>query len=129
MRGELETLRNSPEALAAQESAAFSIKDFTASLNSIAAGQADFRSQADQNIATDVETANEILNNLEDLNTDVLRTQAAGADTSDLLDRRDNLISELSEILPVNVETRDDGAIRIATKSGLTLLGETVHEI
>ncbi len=129
MRGDLETLRNSPEALAAQESAAFSIKDFTASLNSIAAGQAAFRSQADQNIATDVETANEILNNLEDLNTDVLRTQAAGADTSDLLDRRDNLISELSEILPVNVETRDDGAIRIATKSGLTLLGETVHEI
>lgn len=129
MRGDLETLRNSPEALAAQESAVFSVKDFTASLNSIAAGQADFRSRADQAIATDVETANDILYTLEDLNADVARTQAAGADVSDLLDRRDNLISDLSEILPVDVVTDDNGAVRIATQSGLTLLGNSVHEI
>ncbi len=129
MRGSLETLRNSPEALAAQESALFSLKDFTASLNSIAAGQANFRSQADQAITTDVQAANSILYTLEDLNADVVRTQAAGADANDLLDRRDNLVSELSEILPINVETDKNGAVRIATQSGLTLLGNTVHEI
>ena len=129
MRGDLETLRNSPEALAAQESAVYSIQDFTASLNAIASGQADFRSQADQAIATDVETANGLLYSLQELNADVVRTQAAGADTSDLQDRRDNLISELSEIIPLDVETNDTGAVRINTQSGLTLLSNTVHEI
>ena len=129
MRGDLETLRNSPEALAAQENAVFSLKDFTSSLNSIAAGQANFRSQADQAIATDVETANNLLYTIEGLNADVVRTQATGANTSDLLDRRDNLISELSEIIPVDIETDENGAVRIGTRSGLTLLGNTVHEI
>jgi len=129
MRGDLETLRNTPESIAAQESAVFSIKDFAASLNAIAANQADFRGQADQVIATDVETANGLLYTLESLNTDIIRTRAIGADTSDLLDRRDVLVSELSEIVPVNVETNDNGSVRINTKSGLTLLGETVHEI
>lgn len=129
MRGDIETLRNSPEALAAQESAVFSLKDFTTALNNIASEQAQFRSETDQSIAADVELANGLLQDIYELNADVLRTRAAGADASDILDSRENLVTQLSEILPVDIKSQEDGTLRIGTKSGLTLLGDTLHEI
>ena len=129
LRSDLETLQNSPESVAAQDTAVFSIKDFAASLNSMADTQANFRSQADADIAADVSSANELLNSIADLNGDIVSTQAAGANASSLLDTRGNLITELAEILPVKVEIENSGVAHIRTESGLTLLGDTVHEL
>lgn len=129
MRSGLETLRNTPESIAAQENAVAALTTLVSSINAASNLQSDIRSQADQAIAADVDTANSILNSLHDLNGDILSSSAAGADASTLLDQRDNLLGELSNILPISVQNEEGGRIRVTTQSGLTLVGSEVTEI
>lgn len=129
MQGDLETLRNTPESIAAQDVAAASLKELVTSISRTAQTLRNERERMDSELATDIESANQIMREIYDLNTDIVSAQANGRDNSALIDRRTQTLDRLADIIPVNTHSQGNGGVRVTTPSGLTLVGATVHEI
>lgn len=129
MQGDLETLRNTPESIAAQDIAAASLKELTTAITQTAATLRSERERADSELATDIETANNIMYELHDLNIDIVSAKANGRETAALVDSRNMALDRLAEIVPIETHNDGRGAVRVTTKSGLTLVGANVHEI
>ncbi|MCC5987474.1 MAG: flagellar hook-associated protein FlgK [Pararhodobacter sp.] len=88
----------------------------------------DIRSQrqaADAAIAGDVETLNRGLGEVARLNTDILRRQAGGDPALDLVEKREMLVTELSDIVPLREQLRPDGRLALYTAGGQMLLDGT----
>ncbi|MFP4200880.1 MAG: flagellar hook-associated protein FlgK, partial [Clostridia bacterium] len=67
----------------------------------------------EQTIQTRVQKVNGILSELSDINGEVLALEARGLNANDMLDRRDVLVEELSELIDITVTDSDDGGITI----------------
>ncbi len=86
------------------------------------------RQDADAAIANDIETLNTALGQVEILNSDILRVSSQGQDPSALLDARQRVVDDISEIIPIRQLDRDNGTIGIMTISGTTLLDSRAVE-
>lgn len=80
------------------------------------------RQEADAAIARDVETLNRGLTEVARLNTDILRRQATGDAALDLVEKREMLVTELSEIVPLREQMRPDGRLALYAAGGQMLL-------
>ncbi len=88
----------------------------------------DIRKQMDLNIEVDVNRANELIESIADLNTQIARNTIPGtSNPNDLLDKRDVAVRELATLLDVTTETTVDGEFVVRTSSGMPLVqgGET----
>jgi flagellar hook-associated protein 1 FlgK len=97
-------------------------------LNTLSDQVQNERLLAQRTIAADVGTANDRLQAIRGLN-EQIRSVPANGDASDLLDARDQAVSELMAILPVRTTPRGDGTIAVLTESGATLLDDDVHPL
>lgn len=129
MQGDLETLRNTPESIAAQDIAVASLQDLVRTISNVSATLRSEREKADAQLANDIETANQILHELFDLNADIVSAQAGSRDIAALQDRRTQTLDRLADIIPIETFEDSTGEIRVSTPSGLPLVGATVHEI
>lgn len=82
----------------------------------------DARSDADQAIQRDVDFVNTSLTQLADLNATIVSETSAGRDPSALLDQRQALVGQISEVIPVIELPRDMNQIGLVTKGGAILL-------
>jgi flagellar hook-associated protein 1 FlgK len=99
-----------------------SAKALTAKFNNISSAIQGLRLNADQAIAGAVETLNENLIRLDDLNQGIVKSRAIGRDPSALLDQQQILVDEIAQIIPVR-ETRDDrGQLVLYSSNGMALL-------
>lgn len=80
------------------------------------------RGRADAQIATDIEFLNSSLAQIETLNYDIRRMAAGGGSAAGLLDARQNLIDQVSEIVPVREIDRGNGILALMTSNGTLLL-------
>lgn len=80
------------------------------------------RQDADATIRNDVDTLNSNLKMLEQVNADISRTTSSGQDPSSLFDARQQIVDEISSIVPVRELDRGSGQIGLITTSGLVLL-------
>ena len=80
------------------------------------------RQEADAAIHRDVEVVNLALQQVEELNTDILRISGGGNDVSALLDARQRAIDQIAELVPVREIPRANGTIGLMTTNGFTLL-------
>ncbi|WP_337996889.1 flagellar hook-associated protein FlgK [Oleispirillum naphthae] len=87
------------------------------------------RTSADQAIAESVETVNDLLHRIDDLNDRITKASANGDSTADLEDQRRTALEELSGYMDITTFTTSSGAVRIYTSSGQALLTSTVHEL
>ncbi len=83
------------------------------------------RQEADAAIARDVAAFNRGLEQVARLNADILRQQARGDPALDLAERREMLVTELSEIVPLREQPRPDGRIALFSAGGQMLLDGT----
>ncbi len=127
--GDLQTLRSTPESAAAQSIAVDSLKDFAGALSRAAQDLQGERTNADAQVANDVANVNKLAEELFSLNGQIRKSHSAAADTASLLDQRDQLIDSISEVLPVQADYEDSGAVRLQTRTGLNLVGPTVNAI
>ncbi|GHC64486.1 flagellar hook-associated protein FlgK [Limoniibacter endophyticus] len=79
------------------------------------------RTQADADIANQVDTLNELLTQFKDANTAVVNGTRAGRDVSDSLDQRDGLLKQIANIVPVSTITRGDNDLVVMTSGGAML--------
>ncbi len=87
------------------------------------------REEADAEIHSGIERANQLLSRVSELNTSIVSARAQGADTSGLLDQRQSAVDELSEFIPLKSAPRDGGAIALYTPGGTTLVDGPAAEL
>ena len=82
----------------------------------------DARTEADCAIASDVQTLNDGLARVVELNRQITVQMAAGDDATALQDSRQQLIDSLSEIVPIQELPREGGRVALFTAGGAILL-------
>jgi flagellar hook-associated protein 1 FlgK len=98
------------------------LKDVTATLRNYSHAIRTQREAADSSIATDVETLNTSLKQVERFNADIKRAVVEQADTTDLLDARQVAIDKIAEIAPLREIDRGYGQVALMTTSGAMLI-------
>ncbi|MES0881915.1 flagellar hook-associated protein FlgK [Roseibium sp. SCP14] len=98
-----------------------SAKDMAQTLQSSSDLVQEVRANADTDMATSVREINNLLGQLEDLNALVVKGTQSGADVTDALDSRDQVLLKLSEEIGITTLNRSDGDIVVYTDSGVTL--------
>jgi flagellar hook-associated protein 1 FlgK len=82
----------------------------------------NMRTRADGQIAQEVATLNTALQQVEQLNKQIITTQARGGSTPGLLDQRQAVLDTIGAIVPINVVPRDNSTVAIYTEGGAVLL-------
>ncbi|MCM5552034.1 flagellar hook-associated protein FlgK [Pleomorphomonas sp. NRK KF1] len=87
------------------------------------------RALADADMASSVQRINDLLAKIDSLNTSIVHGTVTGADVTDNLDSRDNLISQLSEEIGISVVARDNNDVAIYTDGGVALFETHPREV
>ncbi len=125
----LTTLSANPDDASLQSGAVTAAQNLVGTFNNLAAAVASGREQADQTIGSDVTTVNQTLEQIAS-NQAALQTAAAnGQSTASYLDTQDQLVSTLSQYLPVTVAQGSNNSITVTTDQGTTLYDGTVHQL
>ncbi|WP_200332738.1 flagellar hook-associated protein FlgK [Thiocystis violacea] len=88
------------------------------------------RSMVNGQIEVTVDEINQYSKSLADLNNRIVSDYTRGSAPNDLLDRRDQLLSELSEKIDVSVNQQDDGSVSVFIGNGQALvMGATANAL
>lgn len=117
------TALSSSRTEANQASVVAAAEDLAASLSGLSSEIQSLRTQADQDIASTVDSINGALKTLEGVNQQLVAASALGQGTTALLDTRDQVLAELSSMIGISYGVASDGRVSIYTTSGEPLLG------
>lgn len=117
-----------PSNRALAESAVESARQVVRTLNGASAAVQEYRTRADQEIATAVGELNGLLARFDEANQAVTRGTRTGEDISEDLDRRDAILKKIAEFVPVSTQIRGDNDMVLTTAGG-TMLYETVPRV
>ncbi len=123
------TLASSPDASSAQSGVVSAADSIASSLRETSSSIQELRSDADQQIADDVDTINTALEKIAKLNDTIADAKSRGLSTADLEDERNTAIASISDLIDITTTTTSTGAVYIKTASGTALLNNTVHEL
>lgn len=98
-------------------------------INGISGEIQDQRMLADQSISRQVDQLNSALKNVEALNRAILTQDSSGRDASALIDQRQQLVDQISAIVPVRAVPRERGQIALITTGGAILLDGRAAEL
>jgi len=125
----LRDLAATPESPALQSSVVASAQQIASQFNSLSTLANNMRTDADNNIASNVETVNNALYRLQDLNGDIAGLNQGAGDAVALEDERQRLLDQISEIIPIKDLERENGTIEVITESGVFLLAGEVKPL
>jgi flagellar hook-associated protein 1 FlgK len=117
----LQTLSTSPSSYSAQAGVVSSAQALAQNLNSMTTSVQELRSQAEQGIANDVTTANTALQQIAQINGQ-LQSAAPDSSTATLEDERDQDITQLTQLMNVNVVQNAGNQISVFTGNGQQLV-------
>jgi flagellar hook-associated protein 1 FlgK len=121
----LQSLTASPDDTSARIGVVSAAQVLTQQLNSMSAAVQDMRENAESGIANSVASANQMMQRIADLNSQIGRLGGANdASMATLMDQRDNATDQLSQILDINVVSGANNQVRVYTSSGLQLVGD-----
>lgn len=123
------TAASRPDAAERLEAVVTGAKDLTTLISSASTSIQESRSEADRNIAFQVNQLNTALAGVKELNLQITKTTVLGGDTSALQDNRQALVDEISAIVPVRQIPRDNGQIALYSTGGAILIDGGVAEI
>ena len=123
------TASSRPDAIERLDAAALGARDLAKSINTVADGIQDARSDADRSIDAQVTRLNDALKAVEEINVRITASNAQNLDMSALQDQRQVLIDEISEMVPVRVVDRDHGTVALYSTGGAILLEGRAAEI
>src|SRR5215208_3781724 len=73
--------------------------------------------------------ANQIIRQIFEINPQIQHAILAGDTASGLLDQRDQLVGDLSELMGIRTSLQSDGRLFVATTDGVQLISDTYAEI
>ena len=119
----LQSLSTSPASYSAQTGVLSAAQQLTQSLHSMTGGIQALRSQAESGIASDVEQANQLLQQIAQINRQLTASVTSDATAATLADQRDQAISQLSQLMNINVVKGSQNQVTVFTSTGLQLVG------
>jgi flagellar hook-associated protein 1 len=117
----LQALSTSPSSYSTQAAVISSAQALAQNLNSMTTGIQQLRTQAEQGIATDVQSANGIFQQIADINKQLEGAPADGA-TAALENQRDQDITQLTQLMNVNVVESSNNQVAVFTGTGQQLV-------
>jgi flagellar hook-associated protein 1 len=127
LQNAFQTLAVNPQKDSVYDSTVSAAQTVASTFNTLWNAAETQRTNANTQIATTVTQVNQILSQLADTNSSI--QAAGGGDTTDLLDHRDQLVSQLSGLLGITTSQAPDGTVSVYTTSGHALLDATVHPL
>ncbi|MDJ0390360.1 flagellar hook-associated protein FlgK [Roseomonas sp. E05] len=129
-REAMTTLSSAADNTVAQSQALSAAQDLVDTLHAMDGAVSDARTQADLDIARDVEAVNTALDRLAEVDRNMAQASARGASTAEYEDQRDTLLAEISAKLPVRVYDNGPGRLVLMTEGGTTIYDSTtVHHL
>jgi len=125
----LTELATTPDSSTLKSEVVGDLDDAASALRTTSSEVQSLRQGADSDIADAVETANNALAAIDELNDSIVRAQASGQSTVDLEDQRINKVADLAAVMGVSYFTQANGAMVIYTSGGAPLLNSTVHTL
>jgi len=125
----LSTYEDSPTSSSAADAVVSAASDLASSLNSASAAVQQVREQADQNMASSVDTINSLLNQFTAANNAVVSGLQTGVNVSSAEDTRDKIVTQLAQQVGVSTTVAANGSESIYTDSGVTLFQDTPRTV
>jgi len=100
------------------------VDDFLSESSRITSSLSKLGKDADTRISADVDRVNDLLGQIDGLNTDITRAKVAGADATGAENVQSGLVDELSKLMNVQVTPRQLGGVYIRSTEGLPLAGD-----
>ena len=117
----LQTLSTSPSSYSAQSAAISAAQGVAQNLNSMTSSIQQLRGQAEAGIANGVQTANTALQQIAQINQQLLAAAPDSA-TASLEDQRDQAVTQLAQLMNVNVVQGSNNQISVFTGTGQQLV-------
>ena len=120
----LQAMATSPDSYATRAAAVGAAETLVGRLNSISSSVQDLRGDAESRMRNLVNGLNSDLGNLRDVNSRLAEFTQDTAARAALLDERDRLVASIGEVIDVNATYRDDGSVRLLTRSGVGIIDQ-----
>ena len=124
----LQSLSTSPSSYSAQAAVVSSAQALAQNLNSMSASVQQLRTQAEQGIANDVQTANTALQQIAQINVQ-LQASTSDSATATLEDQRDQDITQLSQLMNIRVMQGANNQVTVFTGNGQQLAGAQAAQL
>lgn len=128
---ELETaaseLNSAPTSTTLKSQFVSALDSVTTSLRTLSSSVQGLRGDADQQIASSVDTLNTALQRISSMNDQIAQAKSSGQPTADLEDQRNSALQTVAGQMNVSYYVNSDGAMRVSTTSGTMLVGTTAH--
>src|SRR5208282_576730 len=93
------------------------------SVSSLSGSISGLENQADQQVVTDVSSANSLIQQIYSLNQQIQSDVASGDTDSGLLDQQAEVVQNLSQLIGVTTTQQSDGQLLVSTTDGVNLVG------
>jgi flagellar hook-associated protein 1 FlgK len=100
------------------------VDDFLGESSRITSTLSSLGKDADNRIVSDIERVNDLLQQINTLNTDITRAKVAGADGTGSENVQSGLIDELASLMNIQVSQRANGGVIVRSTEGLSLAGD-----
>jgi flagellar hook-associated protein 1 FlgK len=111
-----------PSSSAARQALLGDASALAANLNSTSSQLQELNSDANTRITADVNQINSISTQISSLNTQIAQSSGSGQAPNQLLDQRDELVSNLSQLAGVSTTSNSDGSINVYLGNGQPLV-------
>jgi len=105
------------------------VEDFLGESSRITSSLSKLGKDADTRISGDVDRVNDLLSQIDGLNTDITRAKVAGADATGAENVQSGLVDELAKLMNVQVTPRSLGGVYVRSTEGLPLAGDGAAKI
>ncbi|HWZ48486.1 MAG TPA: flagellar hook-associated protein FlgK [Herbaspirillum sp.] len=127
----LQSLTANPSSASSRQAALSGAQTLSASFQSLAATMTTSNNSVNSQITTNVQLANSYAAQISVLNASITQVQGAtGQPANDLLDQRDQLVSNLNSVMKVSTVAQSNGSIDVFVANGQPLvMGATVSTL
>jgi len=125
----MQTLATTPQDQVAQQAAVTAGQTLAQTLNNLSSGIQQIRASADNEIAGDVTTVNQALQQIGSDNAQIEHLQAEGESTAALEDQRDQALDQVSKMMGVQSFVRPNGGMVVLTTTGQVLVDSTTAQL
>jgi flagellar hook-associated protein 1 FlgK len=121
----LQSLATNPGSSTAQSAVVGAAQSLAQNLNSMTAGIQQIRTQAEQGISNDVQSANTLIQQIAQINGQLEGSSSSDSAAAALEDQRDQDVTQLSQLMNVRVVQNPDNQISVFTGNGQQLVANS----
>lgn len=125
----LQSLAETPEVGSFRVNAVNSGISLARQLSTLSSELFNLRYEADRQIKLNVDQINSDLRNIYSLNAAIVTSSKVGKSSAELMDKRDALVSSITQRIKVTVTYNSDESIALTTPGGISLLDTSLYEI